>query len=127
MPRKNRKAKSLLTESPVEEPSTVEYVTEPVVAPVKPKRKYVRKKKKVEMVDTPEAVPVVAPVETVAAPVETVAKVKKTRKPRKPSAYNAYVATSMKSEDIKKLPPKQRFSAISKKWAVHKQSIKASA
>jgi len=127
MPRKSKKQKELITESPIEEtvevssqPAEVEYVTEEPVK--KPKRKYVRKKKVVideTLASIPETVAPVAPV----APVETVVpvvKVKKVRKPRKPSAYNSYVASAMRTDAIKRLPPKLRFAAISKKWSAHK-------
>jgi hypothetical protein len=128
MPRKNRKQKSVITESPVADSAEVEYVTDEPVAVVKkvpnevkqgkPKRKYVRKKKVVESVTEG------LPDETVSAPVDIpVVKVKKPRKPRKPSSYNTYMATQMKTAEIRKLPPKTRLAQIGKNWKIHKASL----
>lgn len=45
----------------------------------------------------------------------------KVKKPkRKASKYNEYISLMMKNEAIKKLPPKQRFSAIAKSWKAEK-------
>jgi len=144
MTRKTRKTKLFADQPTIPVEPSLESAVE--VAPVEPtvevaprkKRKYTKRKKKaVEPVLEPvlEQVPVVEPaVEQVPVPVtEPVTKPVKVKKIRKvkdpnrikraPSKYNLYISQQMKTDSIKKLNPKLRFSQISKNWSAHKASL----
>lgn len=42
------------------------------------------------------------------------------KKTRAPSAYNLFCKQELAKEEIKKLPNKDRFREVSKRWAAHK-------
>lgn len=102
---------------PVEtQPVEVEPVEEPVKKTRKPRKS--RRKKVVEEEGKGEGeVDLTASMSSVKLDDKPV-KVKKPK--RKASKYNEYISLMMKNEAIKKLPPKQRFSAIAKSWKAEK-------
>ena len=81
-----------------------EVVETPPVA-VRSKRVYKKRVKKVIEEETPDTEPQVSQVKTSLE-----------RKKREPSKYNLFVREYMTKQSIKDLPPKQRFSAVSKAW-----------
>lgn len=124
-------------ESVEQEPVEVEESNSPTIvdtARVAKKVRKNRKKKKVEVIDSePEDDPVPVPkkrgrkkkvrVEEVKEVIKeeiTDVPVVKAKRTRKPSSYNNFVSSSMKTEAIKKLPPKQRFKAVAELWKKEK-------
>ena len=102
-----RKTKQIVEEPIVEEPivETSEQPGEVVEIPpvaVRAKRVY---KKRVKKVIEEQTEPKVDEVKTSLE-----------RKKRVPSKYNLFVREYMTKQSIKDLPPKQRFSAVSKAW-----------
>ena len=69
------------------------------------KPKKVKKTRQKKVVEKPVEKPVVKPVE----------KIK-----RAPSAYNLFVKESYKLDEVQKLPPKERFSAVASLWQKEK-------
>jgi len=85
-----------------------EVVETPPVA-VRAKRVYKKRVKKVIEEVTPDTEP------QVKTSLKSLA-IEAPRRKREPSKYNLFVREYMTKQSIKDLPPKQRFSAVSKAW-----------
>ena len=80
---------------------------------VRAKRVYKKRVKKVIEEVTPDTEP---KVDEVKPSIKALSLESLERKKRVPSKYNLFVREQMTKQSIKDLPPKQRFSAVSKAW-----------
>jgi len=105
-----RISKQIINEPSDDQPG--ETIETPPVA-VRAKRVYKKRVKKVIEEVTPDTEPKVDEVKT---SIKALSLESLERKKRVPSKYNLFVREQMTKQSIKDLPPKQRFSAVSKAW-----------